>query len=188
MGNAIMTSRQAAELDHAFERNGFTAEDVKNLSKGDTLAQVRKFLLGFAEIKAIEDLINLDANPFCSDGWEVIEHNKGGQLEWELVRVELYLSKYQRNRRTIEGNRLQKELADKPVLNANVLDYLLAKSHLIPEEWKGKCIFFWGTVYRHFDGYLSVRCLNWNGRWWSWYWRWLDDYWNDSSPAALLAS
>lgn len=35
---AIMTSRQAAELDHAFERNGWTAEDVKKVSGGELLA------------------------------------------------------------------------------------------------------------------------------------------------------
>jgi len=35
-----MSSRQAAELDYAFERNGWTASDVKKLSAGDTLAQL----------------------------------------------------------------------------------------------------------------------------------------------------
>ena len=44
--SAIMTSRQATELDHAFERNGWTAEMVKKLSKGDVLTTHRKILQG----------------------------------------------------------------------------------------------------------------------------------------------
>ena len=42
----VMSSRQAAELDHAFERNGWTAADVKKLSAGDTLAQVLHVVRG----------------------------------------------------------------------------------------------------------------------------------------------
>jgi len=48
---AIMTSRQAAELNHAFERNGWTAEDVKELSKGNTLAKILRDLRGQVETK-----------------------------------------------------------------------------------------------------------------------------------------
>ena len=51
--NAIMTSRQAAELDFALERNCFDAQDVKKMSEGDFLAKVHDVLHGFAEIKQI---------------------------------------------------------------------------------------------------------------------------------------
>ena len=34
----IMSARQAAELDHALERNGWTPAEVKKLSQGDTPA------------------------------------------------------------------------------------------------------------------------------------------------------
>lgn len=33
-------------------------------------------------------------------------------------------------------------------LCADVLDYLLEHPEKIPEEWKGKLVFFWGTIYR----------------------------------------
>lgn len=46
----IMSSRQAAELDHALERNGWTSADVKTATKGNTLAQFRKVLLGTATV------------------------------------------------------------------------------------------------------------------------------------------
>lgn len=46
----IMSARQAAELDHAFERNGWESADVKWLSQGSVLANVRKVKLGSASI------------------------------------------------------------------------------------------------------------------------------------------
>ncbi len=42
----VMSSRQAAELDHALERNGWTPADVKSLSEGNILTHVKKFLAG----------------------------------------------------------------------------------------------------------------------------------------------
>jgi len=46
-----MTSRQAAELDYALERNGLTSSDVKKMSKGGFLTGVRRVLRGEAIIK-----------------------------------------------------------------------------------------------------------------------------------------
>mgnify|MGYP001577279713 CR=1 FL=1 len=51
--NAIMTSRQAAELDFAFERNGYTADDVKKLSSGNLLARLLPVVKGNAEVKIV---------------------------------------------------------------------------------------------------------------------------------------
>ncbi len=50
----VMSSRQAAELDHALGRNGWTPEDVKLLSAGTTLADILQVLCGNAEIKYCE--------------------------------------------------------------------------------------------------------------------------------------
>jgi hypothetical protein len=65
---------------------------------------------------------------------------------------------------------------------------LLANPELIPEEWKGKFIFFWGTIYRNSDGSLYVRYLNWNGDQWNWNFNCLDNDWNDNNPAAVSAN
>ena len=46
----IMSSRQSAELDHAFERNGWTADDVKKASGGDLLAKLLLVVRGRAEV------------------------------------------------------------------------------------------------------------------------------------------
>ena len=51
--SSVMTSRQASELDHAFERNHWTAEMVKRLSEGNILAQVAAVVLGHAVIQMV---------------------------------------------------------------------------------------------------------------------------------------
>ncbi len=109
--------------------------------------------------------------------------------------MEFYLSDGQKNGKSIVGNKLRKELANKPVMNANELDFLLANPDLIPEDWKkdatGKIrdTFFWGTVYRQrYDGRLFVRYLYWDGGRWHWRRHWLDCGWSGYSPAALRAN
>jgi len=132
-------------------------------------------------------IIDCDVDPLLSDRWmRVEEHEKGGQLAFDPSNIELYLDDNQKDGGSIDGYELRKELADKStfVLNANVLDYLLANSHLIPKEWTAKRVFFWGTIYRR-DGSLCVRCLCWgDGRWYGGYY-WLGSIWHSDCPAAV---
>ena len=130
-------------------------------------------------------IIDCNKKPFVPDGWKVETHIKGGKMKWSIP--QLYLSEKQKSG-YILGTDLQKKLADKHVLNANVLDYLLAHPELIPEEWKGKYIFFWGTIYRGSDDYLYVRYLCWFGGRWNWGNHWLGRGWDGYDPAALRAS
>jgi hypothetical protein len=97
-------------------------------------------------------------------------------------------SEPQKKGKRIDGNKLRKELKGKPIYNANLLDYLLANYHLIPEEWKSKYVFFWGTIYRDSDGDLYVRYLCWLVGRWRWGAAWLDDGWYGARPAAVPAS
>ncbi len=133
---------------------------------------------------SVKHIIDLDADPFVPKGWEVESHNKGGQFEWSPDKVRLHLSPNQQNGKIINGYKLREELATEPLFNANMLDYLLAHPELIPEEWKGKAIFFWGTIYRSSGGSLYVRHLYWDGGYWSWYYDWLDDCFDSDDPAA----
>lgn len=135
-----------------------------------------------------EHVIDLDAMPFLPSVLTIFEHKKGGRLIWDATKVELYLSKEQREGKIIEGNRLREELKGKTALNANVLDYLLKNPHLIPKEWKGKAVFFWGSIYRDWADDLCVRYLYWDGDRSGWYNHWLDLDWHDGGPAAVLAS
>jgi len=143
---------------------------------------------GQAQIVVSKHLIDCDVNPFVPDGWKVEQHRKAGQLEWNPERISLYLSKRQKNGGDIGGHDLRKELESQPVLNACVLDYLLANPELIPESWRGKAVFFWGTIYRDAVDRLYVRHLYWYGGGWGWYYYWLGGVWRDCCTAALLAS
>ena len=183
--NPVMNVRLASELDHAFERNGYSAELVKKLSTGDLLSKLLPAIQGYAEVVTKTHTIDCDANPYVIDGWKVEEHIKGGELTWNSDEVELWLCDKQ-NSGVIEGNELCKLLKGKSVLNACVLDYLFENLQLIPEEWKEKYVFFWGTIYRNSDGNLCVRYLYWHGSRWDWNYRWLDRNFDVSFPALLF--
>lgn len=175
---------QVNQLSDALEAAGFTPDDVTKLRSFADLVAFKDVLKGLAKIVVVKHIIDCDADPFVPEGWKVESHKKGGSFEWDQTKVKLHLSPNQQNGKIIEGNKLRKELESEPVLNANVLDYLLAHPELIPEEWKGKAIFFWGTIYRGSGGNLYVRYLRWDGSQWSWHSDWLDDAWGDYSPAA----
>jgi len=185
---------QMNEHGNALEQSGWTPAHLKKAAGGSFLKSVLDVLDGRAEITYPDHVIDCDADPFLPKGWKVEEHQKGGQLKFDSTQVQFYLSDPQRKGKVIEGNTLRKELAGKPVLNANVLDYLLAHPHLIPEEWKEdsegrtRYIFFWGTIYRNSSGGLYVRFLYWDGGRWYWDCGWLGYGWYVDSPAALRAS
>jgi hypothetical protein len=139
-----------------------------------------------AQIAYSEHVIDLDADPRRPyDGWKVEEHKKGGQFKWNASKVQLFLHSKQQGS-NIEGNKLRKDLADNPVYNANLLDYLLDNPYLIPQEWKGKEVCFWGTIYRLSDGNLYVRCLVWHGGHWSQGDDCLDGNFNSHCPSAVM--
>lgn len=183
----VLKLEHCVEIQDAIRRNKVTPGHLKKITSGDFLAHVRQVVDGYAEIKPIERLIDCDADPYLPSDRSVEEHRKGGQWKWNPAKVKLWLVKEQQ-KGAVEGNKLREELKNKPVLNANVLDYLLKNPHLIPEEWKSKFVFFWGTIYRGRGGDLYVRYLYWRGAWWDWHYRWLGDVWGTGCPAALRAS
>ena len=133
-------------------------------------------------------IIDTDKQPKIPfDGWTVESHTGMGKLEWNPENVELHLEPEQKNR-FIEGNELRKRLEGKPVLNATVLDYLLDHQELIPDSWKEKYVYFWGTIFRYASGDLCVECLCWGGSRWVWNDDWLGSDWDSGDPAASLKS
>lgn len=184
---------QMNQLGDALEAAGYSPDEVTELrSNIPQLREFKRVLTGLAQIVVVRHIINLDKDPFVPGGWEVEEHIKGGQLEWDLAKVALYLSEGQQNGKVTLGNQLREELKGKPVYNANLLDYLFAHPRLIPEEWKGKFVFFWGTIYRSSGrgrgSGLYVRCLDWYGRGWLWHYYWLGYGFSGGYPAAVPAS
>jgi len=162
------------------------------MSNGNTLSLGQQANFIAAVTKALPRDIDLDTDPFVPDDkdyqWSVEEHQKGGQFQWDAAKVKLYLDSGQKDRKLVTGNKLREALAKEPIFNANLLDYLLANPHLIPEEWKGRYVFFWGTIYRHWDGSLFVRYLGWHGDGWYYTFGWLDGGWDGDAPALVYAS
>jgi hypothetical protein len=142
----------------------------------------------------IEHIIDCDAPVFVPDNWEVLPDAEQlprricGLVKFDPKKVALHLHLNQKNGKFIEGNKLREELVSTSVYTAHVLDYLLANPHLIPEEWKDKAVFFWGTIYRDAIGSLCVRCLYWRGDRWCWHYACLDNDWSGHNPALVPAS
>ncbi len=192
MSNEMMLDvGQANELKLALRREGWNNEELKMAcERKGFLGLVRETLLGRAEIKMIEHLIDFDAKPSVPDGWTILPDSEQlpnrvrGQMKFDPSKVKLHLDSGQKNG-SIEGNKLLKKLTKESVYGAQLLDFYLANPHLIPEEWKGKAIFFWGTIYRSAVGRSCVRCLYWRGGGWGWDYIWLGLGWGGSSPALV---
>lgn len=182
------------------ESAGYNPDRLNALAeRPDLFKGVLQVQLGYAEIKPIEHVVNGDADPFTPEGWSVESngHQKSGPMKLKRRGLHLYVnskkvilftSEKQQGGKWVRGHELREELSSKKVLNANVLDYLLAHPEFIPDEWKKKMVFFWGTVYRDSDRHLCVRCLSWSGGRWYGCDGQLDDGWLGDHPAALRAS
>ena len=178
-------------MSNEFASSPYTAGQlnamVKLMKKQEGDDAPERFLRGELQFVTIKHVIDLDADPFVPDGWAVEEHQRGGSFEWSPEKVSLFLTEEQSNGSYNQGNDLRKKLEGSNPFNANCLDYLLAHPDLIPDEWKGKWAFFWGTIYRHSFGDLCVRCLRWDGDEWDWYCYWLDDGFRGRNPSAVPA-
>lgn len=129
-------------------------------------------------------IIDTDIELLSPRNLSVVSNRQDGLMEWDSKKW--YLCTFgQQFFGGMSGHMVRKELAGRPVLNAYVLEYLLANPHLIPEEWKGKWVYFWGTVYMNDRGSLCVRCLNWSWGRWRWDSRWLDNGLAARSPAII---
>ncbi|MFA5185040.1 MAG: hypothetical protein WC551_00980 [Patescibacteria group bacterium] len=142
-------------------------------------------------------IIDCDATPFVPEGWSIRPEDQipgavDGQLVYDPLKISLYIDKAQKCVKRIPAYNLVDKLVGKPLLKANVLDYLLACTSLVPGAWMvddygiGRWIVFWGTVYRDPGGYRCVRML-WrsDGRW-GWGCIALGYRLSDLCPAAIL--
>ena len=161
----VMSSRQASELDHAFERNGWTSADVKLLSTGDMLSRILPVIRDNSGSVAVKHLIDCDAPPLLPDDVSIKKHTRRGQIKWDPSQFDLHLSPNQQGGQLIHGLKLQKELEALITMNGTLADYLLEHPQLIPEEWKRdesgniRYIFFWSTIFRQGGGGPCVRYL-----------------------------
>jgi hypothetical protein len=151
------------------------SDQIVALSDGSSLEHLR-----FPGTDNATHLIDCDSQPFIPKDWSVLSDSEQlpnrvrGQIVFDPDKIRLFLAAKQQNDLFLIGNKLRLELLDKLVLSANFLDYLLAHPGIIPPEFKGRKIFFWGTIYRDWDNESCVRCLHSIGSEWTWDKHWLD--------------
>jgi len=156
-------------------------------------SEAMELLRGLNERYSVEAAtLDFDADPHIPDGWSVrpedqIASRLTGSWELDISKIGLHLDTSQQGDKFIEGYELKKQLEGQKVLPAHVLDELLEHPELIPESFKDKSIFFWGTIYRGSDGMLCVRYLGWYSGGWYWDNYWLGSGWEDHEPCAVLA-
>jgi len=146
-------------------------------------------------------IVDLSASPYVPDGYRVTHHRVGKKVKARISPladelcldgepIKLWLSDSQQEG-TVHGYDLLAEMGDKPVLNANLLDWLLRTENqrFIPEPWKGQFVFFWGTVYENQEDFRNIRYLYWNlAGYWDWTVYWLGSKWDKKKPSAQVAA
>lgn len=154
----------SARLLLAARRAGFTDDELDEVCRGPLLNDLRSLFHRRATLTF--PAIDCDADPCVPLGLRLQRHQKQGTVTWNASRVSLWLVDQQLVHETwTKGRVIQQELLGKNVLNANVLDFLLARQHYIPSEWKGggniRGLFFWGTIYLTEENEPFVRCMVW---------------------------
>jgi hypothetical protein len=124
------------------------------------------------------------------------EHVMSGPILLEKLGDKLYandsevvrhLSLLQKSGTMVCGHLLRKELKGMQVLNACVLEALLAHPELIPDGWKVGRTYFWGTVLMNGDVKLAVAYLVWEEKaGWIKYYDLLDSSWRQNDYAAVV--
>ena len=137
---------------------------------------------------ATPQLIDLNAAAAPYPGLTVIEHRESGTFPLNIAGIALWSAREQTTATYLSGYDLRRRIRTKHALNANALDSLLKHSHLIPSEWKGKQIYFWGTIYRDLNDEQCVRYLYAPYETWKWGCSSLAERFYDTRPAALRLS
>jgi hypothetical protein len=191
-----MTAKYVATYEQMDKLARRQADLFRRVSEGtlpahNVLADLQRIIEGGST------MVDCDAAPFIPEGWEVRPADQlPGRVQGQVdaTKLGLYLPEEQQSDGLI-GHELRKKLEGKPVLPANVLDYLYENEHLIPEEWKDTTVYFWGTVYRDRGGIPWVCYLYWDGGGcrlcrgeWCWNCNCLSGGWLSGDPAAVLAS
>lgn len=124
----------------------------------------------------VKHIIDCGATPLIpEEGWGVVEHNKDGQLVWRPEETSLLIAREHQWYDMPTDRLVDTVLKDKRVLNANVLDYLLSHREAIPSGWGDLNVFFWGTIYHHWNGTHVVRGLYQDLCLIHWCYHWLKD-------------
>lgn len=193
-GAGILTliDEQKLDLEQVQKIRPYLVALAKGIKSGGLpdIETFRAFAEGRAKVEVLKYLIDFDRLPSIAEDWEILPDSEQlpnrmkGMMEFDPEKIALHLDEDQKRGKVIKGYMLRKKLENVPVYGTQLLDFYLANTHLIPEEWKGKTVFFWGTIYRRSDGRLYVCYLFWNGSLWDWDYCRTSFGWDALSPAA----
>jgi hypothetical protein len=209
---------QAGELKAAFRRGDWTNAEIKKLSEGDVLAQVRKVVRGEAEITIIKRILKLvqafDPASFINKDWAIWKGliDGGGETGEEdrdvredsltqidladllcetcLVGEETSITGGEKLRRLKKSNKIR--LGGKAFL-AFWADYQKNRENSMLEHlykvYGVSYLDFFGLVLRSPGGLRYVLYLSRDaGGQWGWRYRWLGIDWKSGHGSASLAS
>ncbi|MFZ4631870.1 MAG: hypothetical protein ACOYL8_01525 [Patescibacteria group bacterium] len=200
-GNSVKDEKRKLTADEIGKLQVKTNEIVKRIEKGnvsyeDALEVMQSIIIegksarhldvvsGIASIEYFKYFIDCGAAPYVPEILKLATHSWHGVIDFCSVDISLYLSSVQKSG-IPSGIDLRNEINSEAVLNANVLDYLLANPKLIPKDWRNKRVFFWGTIYSA-NEHLYVRCLCEDGSKWTWDCRCLEQLFGPNDYAAIL--
>ncbi len=182
------------------EQAGLTTQDMQAITEcpGNTkaLKLVNYVRRGYPDIIVPSSIIQaepFDPVAFLRQGWS-IEREEQDERSLALTEVDLSKVKLKTYLRkgevSITGEeKLNRAKASGDIrLDARFFMALWNNKKLIPESWKGKTIYFDGTILRSPSGGRCVLCLYWLDDQWDWSYYWLEDGWHADEPSAVLAA
>ncbi len=168
-------------------KNNPKTEEERTIGKSEAVfgsgveESVRYGVARVVEVEPIPHSIDLDAHPnnlYRNRGWTVKEHLSGsqiglpcGQLDWWKHKLNFSHPDWFNHGDQMNPSEFWEKLKEhgEPVLNANVLDYLLKHPELVfweldhrkdPVERTHFSLFaFWGTLFENRWGQRTVRAL-----------------------------
>jgi len=165
-----MSVRQAAELDYALVRNGWTPEDIKWLTAGTRLATFLRVCQGDAKIVPIQHILkrrafNLD--DCFLPGWsiaELISQRHGTMLDTRKIELKTY--RQEGESRSASADRLRRIRKSSDVqLDGEDLTALMSEKGQrtlwrMQERTSVSKIAFFGVILKSPSGDLYVPCLS----------------------------
>lgn len=146
---------------------GWGREEWTKLAENEDL--IHSFWLvinGHARIDVVDYIVDCSRPPEQVDVFtplpesEQIASRYTGQIRLTPQTMGTYIDPHQKKGKLVGSERYQ-TYEGQPVLTAHVLDHCLRHPALIPEAWKNKSVYFWGTIYRGGNYGHYVRCLYW---------------------------
>ena len=117
-------------------------------------------------------LIDLGTTPrIPHEGWRLKAHAGAGTFFCDPSRIQLYSPERLLSIPDFSGEDFLREMADKPILNANVRDFLQTHPECISASWReplrGRipCILFPATIFLDRDGIPRIPRLQWIPPW-----------------------